>query len=839
MSLLSRIVLGDTYLSWRPAIGTTGLLMLVGACALAWLLLRFGWGASQVRGRIGLWVLRAAGLGILALILLGPTMVDEQDGVVSRPIMMFLMDGSQSMELGQEQTRWDLGLNFLSQAETLAGTDGSDCQSFRFGHRLGPLRTTDAEDSSEGDDPSSDGDDGSNDLTLTRISAAAQRESVISPPQASDSRLGDALRQLLPQVSSRSSAGVVLLSDGRVRASETVEQLADYFGRADVPIHVVPLGQATGTGDIAIVSLVVPTKVRKYTENEVQVFLRSFGFNGSRTTVRVTSPGKIGGESTTVASIPVTLTGGAQSVSLKFRVNEHPEDLIIVIDPLDGELTERNNRVETRVDIDRTKIRVLYVGGDGAGPTSIFGQLFGTSRPAPDSQTLSNVRQALQADKDLECTVLISVGGSTPRNTDQAGGRSSFPRTRAELFAYDCVVFSDVAPDVLSEEQMIWLAQWIEGRGGGLIVTGGNALQVDRWKDSPLEPLLPLKMEGVRAVFRQPRNIELTDRQHPVWRLRLQRSLNDALLDTLPPLNVTGEGYTPKTSADILARQKESGEATMMAHRAGRGRVLTSTASLGGQALVTLAQNWGPQPERVAAKLWRNMVYWVTEGSSGGRRRLVAESDKRFYRPGEPLRVTASAYDEAARRTQRYRVWAMFEPASLEDLSIYSPILWPDNVVRDSGEVGPRIAWGEEMKLVKSADGDGYDLNLTLSETEGVGDRGLRIEMTAYEGDEPADPYDHGTQVDSTSLAIQILSDPFEQQNPLPNHELLTRVATVSGGQVLRNPGELAELLKNRKQSYGPPRREMSPAWSHVWLWCCLIGLLSAEWIWRRATGLA
>ncbi len=143
----------------------------------------------------------------------------------------------------------------------------------------------------------------------------------------------------------------------------------------------------------------------------------------------------------------------------------------------------------------------------------------------------------------------------------------------------------------------------------------------------------------------------------------------------------------------------------------------------------------------------------------------------------------------------------MFEPASLDDMSLYSPILWPDHVVRESGEVGPRIAWGEELPLAKSPADDAYQLNLMLSETEGIGDSGLRIEMTAYEGNESNSAFDHGTQVDSTSLAIQILSDPFEQQNPLPNHELLTRLAAVSGGEVLKSPNDFAAIAEKPQRN--------------------------------------
>ena len=128
---------------------------------------------------------------------------------------------------------------------------------------------------------------------------------------------------------------------------------------------------------------------------------------------------------------------------------------------------------------------------------------------------------------------------------------------------------------------------------------------------------------------------------------------------------------------------------------------------------------------------------------------------------------------------------------------------------------------------------------LQLSESGNVGDSGFRIEMTAYEGEDTGSSFNHGTQVDSTSVAIQILSDPFEQQNPLPNHELLHRIAAVSGGDVLESSDQLTELLKRRKETHGPPSRELSPAWSQWWLWLSLLVCLSTEWVWRRITGLA
>jgi hypothetical protein len=114
--------------------------------------------------------------------------------------------------------------------------------------------------------------------------------------------------------------------------------------------------------------------------------------------------------------------------------------------------------------------------------------------------------------------------------------------------------------------------------------------------------------------------------------------------------------------------------------------------------------------------------------------------------------------------------------------------------------------------------------------TSGTSSQSFRLELTAYED---------LTQVDSTSLDIQILHDPFEQQNPFPNHELLRNVAAASGGQVLRSADDLAAVLRDVPTNVGPPVVKRSPMWSNWWLIGVLLGLLTLEWCWRRRVGLA
>ncbi len=73
-----------------------------------------------------------------------------------------------------------------------------------------------------------------------------------------------------------------------------------------------------------------------------------------------------------------------------------------------------------------------------------------------------------------------------------------------------------------------------------------------------------------------------------------------------------------------------------------------------------------------------------------GGRRLVVTADKKFYRPGETISLSASAFDEAANQTGSYKITSMIEPqASLNDLeSNYSPVRWPDGKPRERCGLG-------------------------------------------------------------------------------------------------------------------------------------------------------
>src|SRR5690606_8994441 len=112
-----------------------------------------------------------------------------------------------------------------------------------------------------------------------------------------------------------------------------------------------------------LIAAVAPSRVRKYADVEVQVFVRSSGFSGQRTEVSLIVPAVDQQPEEILASVPVSLKGGVQSVPLSYRSDFKGRKFEVRAASLPGEISERNNSLSMDVQIERTKIRVLYIDG--------------------------------------------------------------------------------------------------------------------------------------------------------------------------------------------------------------------------------------------------------------------------------------------------------------------------------------------------------------------------------------------------------------------------------------------------------------------------------------------
>ena len=771
----------------------------IAVIALAWTRYRSGTALARSR-HWSLRLIRGFVLAAFVVIGLDPVRVAITPGSAQRPEVHVLLDSSQSMLLGTPETRWQKGTGLLRAA--LERQQGhADVHVHRFGQRL---LSVDLESFLKGE--------------------------VLSPPDDADTQLNAGLQQLSRRLGRTTPAGVVVISDGQVRHPEKVDEMANFWRRLQIPVHVVPLGGAVEGGDAAIIAAVAPAKARKHAAIEVDVVLRSFGFAGQHTELQVQALDETDKVRRTLTALPVILQDGMQSLTVAFHADPELKRMRLHLQPLPRDLSPANNDFPLEIEIDRTKIRVLFLEG------SLEPGILRQADVAP-------FRDALLADPDIQCTALAVSPGGGERQQLPAGETirppSAYLGSAAQLLAYDAIVLSNVPRSALSDEVLGWVEEWIGKRGGGLLMAGGPWSFGGGWTGTAVERMLPVEFLGSADWNPAPAIIEPSSADlHPVWRLFEDERTTRTALRAIPQSSGRNTWVRVKPQSGMLLgvekAQTTTGSPPLLAVGAyGRGRTAALATSISASLSPRFTRQWGDQDNQYFARFARNMIYWLTESSAIGRRRLVANTDKRFYRPGETVLVSANTYDESAGRTERYRVVALLEPKQLKGAELPPcPVKWPAGRPRTQGESGALAEWGEEMELHLDPRTKNYSLALPLVEalTAGSASQAFKLELTAYEGQ---------TQIDSGSLDVQILSDPYEQQNPLPNPEFLAALARGTGGRVIAEPKALADILTELPSAERQPTVRYTPLWSRGWVLGGLLGLLACEWFLRRWLGLA
>ncbi len=345
-------------IQWATPYSLGLVLALALGAAACFVLLRFTLGQPIAPARrIGLLVIRLAILAILGLIIINPVRVDETPGTVELPKLFYLLDTSQSMAIGKDSTRWDQAVDTIRNAATARDPRaGAIVSMFRFGGRLAAVdpefwRPAGAE-------PAPQSAPGA------VLAAEASRPTEQPPgPTESDTLLGASLESLTDRFGQTPPQAVVLFSDGRTRDSDRAERIARAYGRMKVPVHVLPVGDENVGGDVAIVSMVAPNQVRKYSRVSAQVFVRCYGYKGKRSELSIVAVGADGKPDVVLARTPVVFQEGLTSYSLAFESGDQDRRIEARVDSQPGEVSVTNNAFGADLAIDHTKIRVLYLEG--------------------------------------------------------------------------------------------------------------------------------------------------------------------------------------------------------------------------------------------------------------------------------------------------------------------------------------------------------------------------------------------------------------------------------------------------------------------------------------------
>jgi len=514
----------------------------------------------------------------------------------------------------------------------------------------------------------------------------------------------------------------------------------------------------------------------------VEVTLKSLNLAGTVTKVNLTSGGRL------LGSRRVTIPEDGEAFKAQFEIN--PDRVgkftyTIATPVLPEEAVAENNRRSFTLKVVRDKIRVLQVAG------------------AP-SWDVKFLRRLLKSDPNIDLVSFFILRGPSDRSLFDTGAYSLIEFPYRDLFdkdkdlgSFDVVVFQNFAYGPYLRGQsfrlLTSLADYVR-EGGGLAMLGGEqAFAAGGYAGTPLEEVLPVKMDRAPSVMSLPIRFQITRQglRHPVTMLHFNQKVNRENWDRLPRL----DGYNPTSpwpDSVVLATVGDSQIPLLAVRQVDRGRTMALTTDTSwywsfraaGQGTGSLSY----------LRFWKNALRWLI--GDPDEQQIQVDTDRENYRLGEEtiIQVKVAGADYGPVKNARVAVEVRLEETQ-------------SNLVTLKGKT--------------TSEG-----NLTLRyKAERPGPYRIKAKVNA------------GHQVRGEAETVFTVSEQGPELEDLAGDgAFLAALASASGGVVLTeaNVGQL-ELLSRRERALS--QRTVIPLWDRFPPYYLLLALVCGEWGLRRRWG--
>lgn len=510
-----------------------------------------------------------------------------------------------------------------------------------------------------------------------RFGAGAERLRSVADLRFGEKRsdLYASIEGALARMAGSSVAAVVLFSDGAQQSSLSSMPLRD-----DIPVFAVGVEPDAEWVSLALESISVSRTAFDESPVEVVARIRAEGMQGRAAVLEVVDGARV------VAAKTLVLRD-EQSARLEFvptrRGFLHYAAQVRLLDDthVGEDLVAEDNKRAFVVDNRQRIYRILYFGG----------------RPNWENKFL---RRALESDPQLALSSLLRISGAerkfefrgretslanplfsgfddaarqAPRYDEAVFLRlglegdelaEGYPRAAEALFPFHIVIWGDVERAFFSETQLQLTRDFVERRGGALLLGGGpRGLAEGGYARSLIEPVLPVVLQRSAGAW-QPEPFAATPTIEGVlegaFALDADPERNSALWQQLPALYGLNELGARRAGATVLATAA-TGQPFFAWQRygAGLGAVLAAGATWRWQMQSDLADE---AHERFWRQLLRAMLKEVPDPVVlvGGNEDLRADEEGRLrfsvsdslYRPREGLAVAVELRQADGRARQ-------------------------------------------------------------------------------------------------------------------------------------------------------------------------------------------
>ena len=678
----------------------------------------------------------------------------------------------------------------------------------------------------------------------TSLAASKEGESgkAVSPDEGSVAQIVAPLKARGIDVVSEKDAGdklskdeesfiaATLLTDGAMSSAEArreVESLSERVG--GVPIYVVADSRANESASVALESVTILGRALRGVPVSVRCDVHARGMKGHESLVTVSDEAK-----------------AQASARIAWTDDDERQSVTLTIVPKVVGLIDYNARVEA-------------VGGDDKAshltrPFSLYVEerrlrvLFFESEPTWEAKF---IRRALEqsglfeVDYFAQVSRASTVGMSEEAREQKEQDKDAKPQTEekkdasstnapeaklhatlqsmAQLNLYDCVMVGATESSLLSASEVANLSAWIERRGGGLIVLGGNSFNGSIVAPGgKLYSLLPADLSAQSFSTQA----ETVSQGHPLEAEKTRenflltptaagasgalegylRAVEDA---QTKPAMLTGLGLKlgalrPGATALAVTGQpgvgtgtSETGAALIAARRDGAGRTLVF-APADSWRLRALENGEEGQTGGTFSALWQGLIIW-TSASARPPAEIFLSNDS----PAQGSVVTAEI---------RVRELSTFSPQKIEKLSAYlQPLIEDANGA--PGVLPRKIAFSP----------DASDISVWRAQLLAPSSGKYVLEIN----------YAAGGKDGSVEKYFAVVEPQVEERGAA--FDTLRRAARETGGDLIASDGidALAERLSSASSSRGTVSHTFElRTW---WPLAFIIPLfLSAEWFARR-----
>ena len=627
---------------------------------------------------------------------------------------------------------------------------------------------------------------------LYRVDAVAARIDRLTDlePRAPSTRIGDSLKQLSEETSDLPIGAIVLLSDGADNAGGIDPEAISALRARHIPVHTVGFGLERAEHDVELDDAVVAPRALADSRLAARITLHQRGYAGAGVSLTVRDVSTNQAKVLASRTIRLGSDGNLQTETLLFNIGSAgARTLQIAAAPLPGEQNLANNILTRVVNVGSSPRRILYVEGEPRWEYKFIRQ----------AEEDDRMVQIVSMDRTSQ-NKIYRQGIADPK--ELADG---FPSRPEELFVYQGLIIGSVEAGYFTPGQQELIREFVDRRGGGLLLLGGQfALADGGWKASSLTDLLPTTLPTEAGTFHReadPKNgiTHTTAELAPagvdsiITRLVDDPAANAARWKTLPYLMDYQDPGTPKPGAAVLAN---------MITPEGRTLPLLTTESFGRgrTAIMATGGSWrwqmsSPLGDTAHDLFWQQLLRWLVSDTPG---HVAASVPAQMLLDNGTVMLSAEVRDPQYNPAPDARVEAhILGPSGVSALVEMTPV--PDNPGRFEG------TW--------SAPRAGAYLT----------------EVTAERA---------GQELGRDVLSFQRMDGVAESFHTEQNRDLLERLATQTGGQYWK-PSDLGRLANRIPFSEaGVTMRETKDLWDLPLVLLVLLLLRFSEWWLRRKWGI-